>query len=463
MDTRTGRETPTVSVVLPYQKTAAEEAVSLYNHTERTVLPWQETLLYDVMAENEEGLWAHQKFGISVPRRNGKSELVLVRCLYGLQSGEKILYTAHRTSTSHSIWERLDRLCEKAGIKIESRFRAFGKEHLYTKDAGRIEFRTRTSTGGLGEGYDLLIIDEAQEYTPDQETALKYVVSDSLNPQTVMIGTPPTAISAGTVFPKYRSKVLSGGTFESGWAEWSVEDFTDPADVDAWYETNPSLGTILTERSIRAEIGEDDTDFNIQRLGLWLKYNQKSAISATEWDALEVKSLPKFKSPLFCGIKFAHETNNVSLSIALKTDDEKVFVETIDCREMRAGLEWILKFIEDAKPKDVAVDGASGSGLLADAMKRDHLRPPKLLKVGEIIMANALLEQKIADATLIHMDQPAVRQIVSNCERRAIGSGGGYGYKSQLDGADVSILESMILAVWLANEYKGEHKQRVSY
>ena len=463
MDTRQGRESPTVSVVLPYQKTTAEEAVELYNKTERSVLPWQESLLYDIMATDDSGLWKHQKFGVSVPRRNGKSELVLARCLWGLMSNEKILYTAHRTSTSHSIWERLDRLCEKAGVKIESRFRAFGKEHLYAKGAGRIEFRTRTSTGGLGEGYDLLIIDEAQEYTPEQETALKYVVSDSLNPQTIMIGTPPTAISAGTVFPKYRTKVLQGGTYESGWAEWSVEDFTDPKDVDAWYDTNPSLGTILTERTVRAEIGEDDTDFNIQRLGLWLKYNQKSAISAAEWDGLEVEALPQLKGPLFCGIKYGHDTDNVSLSIAVKTADDKIFVEAIDCRETRDGNEWILKFLERAKPKDTAVDGATGSGLLAEAMKRYRLRAPKQPKVAEVIMANALLEQKIANGSIVHMSQPSVRQVVSNCERRSIGSGGGYGYRSQLAEADISLLDSMILAIWLCSEDKGERRQRVSY
>lgn len=463
MDTRKGRDTPTVSVILPYQSTAADEAVELYNKTERNVLPWQTALLYDIMATSEEGLWTHQKFGISIPRRNGKSELVLVRCLRALKEGEKVLYTAHRTSTSHSIWERLDRLCEKSGIKIESRFRAFGKEHLYAKDGGIIEFRTRTSTGGLGEGYDLLIIDEAQEYTPDQETALKYTVSDSLNPQTIMIGTPPTAISAGTVFPKYRKKVLAGGAYESGWAEWSVEDFTDPQDVEAWYNTNPSLGTILTERTIRAEIGEDDTDFNIQRLGLWLKYNQRSAIGANEWDNLEVKELPKLKGPLFAGVKFGHDSSDVSLSIAVKTEDDKIFVESIDCRDDKDGVSWILDFIEKTKPKKVAVDGASGSGILADAMRQIKLKAPVLPKVAEIIKANALLEQKIADGSIIHMDQPALRQIVSNCERRNIGSNGGYGYRSQLDGASVTLLDSVILAEWLCAEDKGVKKQRVSY
>ena len=463
MDTRQGRTTPTVSVILPYKDTAGAEAVELYNKTDRTVLEWQELLLYDILARDDEGLWIHQKFGISVPRRNGKSELVLVRCLYGLKNGEKILYTAHRTTTAHSIWERLERLCEKADIKIKSSFKAFGKEHLYTKKDGGIDFRTRTSTGGLGEGYDLLIVDEAQEYTNDQETALKYTVSDSLNPQTIMIGTPPTAISSGTVFTKYREKVRSGAGFESGWAEWSVEKLEDPGNIEAWYSTNPSLGTILKERTIRSEIGEDNVDFNIQRLGLWLKYNQKSAISANEWDHLEVKELPKLTGPLFVGVKYGHYGDNVSMSIAVKTADDKIFVEGIDCRPIKEGAAWLLDFIRKAQIESVAIDGASGKSLLAESMKEAKLKAPIAPKVSEFIEANTLFEQKIADGSLIHMEQASLRQVVSNCERRAIGSNGGYGFRSLKEGIDISLMDSAILATWLCANYKGRHKQKVSY
>lgn len=298
-ETRLGRQTPTQSVTIPYSKTRGQEAAELYAKTGNELLEWQQLLQCDIMAVNDDGLWMHQKYGYSVPRRNGKSENVLARCLWGLKNGERILYTAHRATTSHAVWERLDRMCEKAGIKISSSFKAFGKEHLYTSDGGVVEFRTRTSSGGLGEGYDVLIIDEAQEYTEAQETSLKYIVSDSENPQTIMLGTPPTAVSAGTVFTKYRETVLAGRGFDSGWAEWSVENLTSANDVEAWYETNPSLGTILTERKIRAEITTDDIDFNIQRLGLWLKYNQKSAISKTEWESLAIASKPKLKVVLF--------------------------------------------------------------------------------------------------------------------------------------------------------------------
>ena len=105
-----------------------------------------------------------------------------------------------------------------------------------------------------------------------------------------MIGTPPTPISSGTVFTSYRNNALEGVLEDSGWAEWSVEEQSDVRDVDLWYETNPSLGLRLTERTIRSEVGDDDIDFNVQRLGLWIRYNQKSAISENEWLALKVKA-----------------------------------------------------------------------------------------------------------------------------------------------------------------------------
>ncbi|NLY87361.1 MAG: hypothetical protein GX083_02280 [Clostridiales bacterium] len=47
-----------------------------------------------------------------------------------------------------------------------------GKILHYLTQVVELEFRTRSSKGGLGEGFDLLVIDEAQEYTDDQESAI---------------------------------------------------------------------------------------------------------------------------------------------------------------------------------------------------------------------------------------------------------------------------------------------------
>ena len=428
------------------------------------MLEWQEALTYDIMAVDDEGLWIHQKFGYSVPRRNGKSEMALARCIRGLKHGERILYTAHRASTAHSIWERLGRLCVKCGIRIESSFRAFGKEHLYADTGGIIEFRTRTSTGGLGEGYDVLIIDEAQEYTPEQETALKYVVTDSANPQTIMFGTPPTAISAGTVFPNFRKTVLQKDSYASGWAEWSVPEMSDANDVDLWYETNPSLGFILKERTIRSEIGDDKTDFNIQRLGLWIKYNQRSAISRNEWEALQASKLPVLTGPMFVGIKFGIDGHNVALAVAVRTKDGKIFSEVVGCKPIREGVSWIVHFLQQADVKKAVMDGKNGADVLLDAMKDAKLKKPESITVSQVIKANSLFDIAMEKGTFVHMQQSAVTQVVTNCERRKIGANGGLGYQSTLDGADIALLDSMILAHWICAETKAvKKKQQANY
>ena len=462
-EVRRGCQTPTQSVTLPYEKTKGAEAVYLYNTTGRKAQEWQELLLYDILAENDDGLWIHTKFGYSVPRRNGKNEIAAMRELWGLKHGESILHTAHRTTTSHAAWERLCNLLDKAGIEYKS-IRATGRENIRLIDGdGRIEFRTRSSKGGLGEGFDLLVIDEAQEYQDDQESALKYVVTDSKNPQTLFCGTPPTPISSGTVFMKLRNAALQGETRNTGWAEWGVEFQTDPNDVEAWYRANPSLGTVFTERSVADEIGSDPIDFNIQRLGLWLRYNQKSAISKTEWEGLRCESLPVLKGRLFAGIKYGYDGDSVALSIAVKTADSRILIETIDCRPVRAGNGWILAFLKEADVEAVAVDGASGQQLLAGEMKDARLKDPKMPTVKEVITANAAFEQGIFSKNLCHMGQPSLAQVASNCEKRAIGTSGGFGYKSALAGAKIELLDSAILAYWQCANHKPRKKQEIRY
>ena len=471
---RLGRQTPTVSAILPYTDSKGTEAVALYNKSGRTAQEWQELMLEDIMAVNHEGLWLHMKFGWSIPRRNGKSELLIMRAIYALTHGERVLYTAHRVTTSHNAWEKIISILTKIGFQEGVDFetkKQRGAEVIRMLDGsgGEIQFRTRSSKGGLGEGYDLLIIDEAQEYTGDQESALKYVVTDSKNPQTLMCGTPPTAVSSGTVFQQLRRDVLTGkeGVSESsGWAEWSVPVLSDASQPELWYQTNPSLGTILTERTIRSELGGDQVDDNIQRLGLWLKYNLKSAISKKEWMEYALKDKPVLQSSvrLFFGIKFSQTSGNVSLSAAVKTADNKILVESVDCRPSRDGNQWIIDFLRNPHAEKVVIDGAGKQTILADEMKDAGIRcKPVLPKVAEVIEANALFEQKLFGGEIRHMSQPALIQAVTNCEHRAIGTGGGFGYTSILEGADVSLLESVCLAHWLCANAREKKKQVINY
>lgn len=464
MEARIGRQTPTTSVVLPYEETLGEEAIKLYESTKRTAQEWQKLLVYDIMARNEEKLWTHSKFGYSVPRRNGKNEVVAIREMWGLKNGEHILHTAHRSTTSRSAWERLKTLLDDAGIDHKDSG-VLGQEVIRVKSTGGVvHFRTRTSKGGLGEGFDLMIIDEAQEYTDDQETSLKYVVSASPNPQTIFCGTPPTTESSGTVFMHMREMILSKGIDDTGWAEWSVEESHRQDDVDAWYECNPSLGTILTERAIKQEIGPNELDFNIQRLGYWIRYNLKSAVSRAEWDELQCKKLPDLRSKIFVGVKYSR-TDTVAVSIAIRTEDNRIFVEGIDCRPFRAGTDWIVSFLKGIDYKAVVIDGQSGQQLLKDAMRDAHLYQATLPKVADVVKANATFEERLAAKELCHMGQPSMICSVTNCEKRTIGANGGFGYRSINEAYDIALMDSMILAQWICGQKtkRSAKRQKISY
>lgn len=464
-----GNQIPTQAVLLPFVKkrSLAKEAIEIYEKTGLSCYIWQKKLLEPVMALDKKGLWVHQKFGYSIPRRNGKSEILYIVELWALHKGLNILHTAHRISTSHSSFEKMKKYLEKMGYVDGEDFnsiRAKGQERieLYAT-GGVIQFRTRTSNGGLGEGFDILVIDEAQEYTTEQESALKYTVTDSDNPITILCGTPPTPVSSGTVFSKFREACLFGRAKYSGWAEWSVPEERDINDVEAWYQSNPSMGYHLDERKIEAELGDDKLDHNVQRLGFWPKYNQKSAISETEWEALRIEEMPKFKGQLFAGIKYGQDGTNVALSIAVKTDYGDIFVEAVDCQSVRNGNDWIVSFLKKANVAQIVIDGASGQKVLDDELREYRIKNVVLPTVKEIIVANALWEQGIYQKTICHSGQPSLSKVVTNCDKRNIGSNGGFGYRSHFDDVDISLMDSALLAHWACATAKPKRVQKISY
>ena len=478
---RIGNQIPTHSVVLTNSETPTRgsDAIRLYEETGRTPQEWQANLINEILSVNEDGLWIYPKFGYSVPRRNGKGEILTIREMYGIETGEHICHTAHRTTTSSSASKRLADLLKAKGyseIFRPKKSEVYSQAYTYSKQfgleritlldtGGSVDFRTRTSAGGLGEGFDLLIIDEAQEYTDDQQSTLQYVVSDSANPQIILCGTPPTAVSKGTVFPNLRESCLTGSSDEVGWAEWSVDQQSDVNDIDLWYLCNPAMGYQLNERKIKAEDKTDVIDYNIQRLGLWIKYNQKSVISEQEWLALEVEQVPERVGKKILGVKYGVDGSNVAMSIAFKTKDGKVFVECLDCRPARIGNEWIVAIMKQMNDLGgVIVDGANGQKLLEQAMKDAGIKvKPVLPTVGNVITANALFETSLENATICHKAQPSLVLSATNCEKRPIGSNGGFGYKALTPDTEIALLDSVILAHWLVNEFKEKKKQTINY
>lgn len=474
---RIGRQLPTLSLILPYEETQGIEAIESYESSGRTAQPWQRQMVYDIRAVNDDGFFTHAKFGYEVPRRNGKGEILIIVELDDLRQGRKTLHTAHRTTTATSASLRLANILKDMGYEELQRVKnqeKHEKQYTYLKTiglekivlldtGGEIHFRTRTNTGGLGEGFDTLVVDEAQEYTADQQNTLQYVVSDSDNPQIILCGTPPTLVSKGREFQKLRENCFSGQTGDTGWAEWSVDFLTDVNDVDAWYECNPAMGYQLSERNIRNENKDDVLDFNIQRFGYWSEDNLQSAITKSDWDALKIDGKPKVEKPYHAGVKCGADGVNIALSIVSRCDD-KIYVSGIDCQSARNGNNWIVSNILNINPESVTIDGAGTQDILASELKDAGYKGNIILpKVKEVIIANSLFEQAIFGQTICHSDQPSMTQAVTNCQKRAIGTNGGFGYRTLKPGIEVALMDSIILAHWTCATTKKRKKQKVSY
>ena len=479
MKKRIGRQEPTVWFTLPYKRSKGLEAIKAYQESGQKVMEWQKKQIKAILAVDRKGRYIHRRYGLSISRRNGKTEVFLIREIHALKNGERVLHTAHQTATSNDASQRLAEALTRMGYEEvikKKKGEVYDKHFVYHKQfglevitllcegGGQVSFRTRTSRGGLGQKCDVLIIDEAQEYLVEQENTLKFLVSDSKNRQILMCGTPPTAVSQGTVFKSFRENVLAGKTKYDGWAEWSVPTKSDVNNKDLWYECNPSLGIVFDEEAVELEIGSDDLDFNIQRLGLWVSYNLASAITEEDWMKTEVKDLPKLKGKTYVGIKYGVAGINVALTVACKTDDGRIFISAYDSRNIHEGNGWIINYLMSIKSLDkVVVDGRGNDEILAKEMKQAKLKKPVIPSNSDFMLANSQFELSVFNDGLVHMPQPSLDEAVTNCEKKKYGNRGAFIYVPNIETIDITIMESAVLAHWLCLNAKDRKGQSVGY
>lgn len=79
MEKRIGRQEPVQFRYLDDDKTESKgsEAIEIYEKSGRVAQEWQKKLMKHIFAYNDDDLWTHTKFGYSIPRRNGKTKLLL--------------------------------------------------------------------------------------------------------------------------------------------------------------------------------------------------------------------------------------------------------------------------------------------------------------------------------------------------------------------------------------------------
>lgn len=492
---KTGRQTPTFSVTGEYAYSRGAEVVEMFEEDGgATFYPSQRDELELMLARREDGSPAALTIGISKPRQNGKSYAARYYAVYmGDFEHRNVLYSAHHSTTTNKMFKALCDLFESPerfpefaqDVRHISHVR--GYEGIYFKpwidedgnvqDGGCIEFATRTNSGARGGTYSVIVIDEAQEMTKDQQEAMLPVISAAGDvsdvakmPQQIYIGTPPGPACRGTVFKKMHDAAHSEDAGSTWWMEWSIESKNvvhDLVDVNKAismaYETNPAMGYRIAEATIENEFENMSPDgFARERLGWWtpiVKHEENYAIPADVWDACKSSELkPEGKTAY--GIKFSADGAEVSLCGAVMPKDGKARISLIDRRSTGSGTQWLADWLNERynKAACVVIDGRNGVDVLVDKIaptwrvKGSVIRP----SARDVIASVSTLTDALNEQTVTWFEgQEILRESAITSVKRPIAGGWGFG------GDNASPIEAAALALWGVKNTKRDPSRKM--
>lgn len=480
---KTGSQKPTFEVVGKYKYSDGKAVAEVFAEIGgATFYPSQLYELELMLARNADGSPSASVIAISKPRQNGKSYAARYYSAYMAVFEHKgVLYSAHHGNTSRKMFSAMaDMFSNKERFpdlfnEVKSISRARGYEGIYLKDwkdesgawhdGGFIEFSTRTNSGARGGTYSVIVIDEAQEMTTEQQEAMLPVISAASDandakalPQQIYIGTPPAPSCNGTVFRKMR-KSAKGNDGGIWWLEWGIESLDDlnaENPIELAYKTNPAMGYRIAEKTVMSEYNTMDKDgFARERLGWWSPVESHAveyAIDSKAWGKCRsAETKPDGKTAY--GVKFSADGASVALCGAVIPENGKARISLIKYKATAEGIRWLSDWLNERcmKASCVVIDGKNGVDVLIDRIadkwksKGAIIRP----RANDMIAAVSLLVDSVNEESLTwYNGQDVLNQSATTAYKRAIG--GGYGFGGEMS----EPVEACALALWGAKTSK---------
>lgn len=494
---RRGRQEPTFEVVGEYAESLSDDVVEVFeSEGGATFYPSQKLEMKLLLARDVQGRPSAVTIGISKPRQNGKSYAARFYAIYmGLFEHKQVLYSAHHSTTTNKMFKAMCNLFESPEIypdfanDVKTISHARGYEGIYFKnwedddgiihEGGCIEFSTRTNSGARGGTYSVIVIDEAQELTDEQQEALLPVISAASDlsdasalPQQIFIGTPPSPTCRGTVFKRMHDTAHSEEPGTTWWLEWSIEatnieslNIDEDNAVELAYKTNPAMGYRIAESTIVNEFENMSLDgFMRERLGWWASIIQQhieTPISEKLWDSCASnEAKPEGKTAY--GVKFSADGSEVCLCGAVIDANGIARISLIDRRNLGYGTQWLADWLNERykKASCVVIDGRNGVDVLIDKISNIWLYKGSVLKprANDMIAAVSMLMDGLNEHTITwYSQQEALKDSAITSTKRPISGGWGFG------GENSAPIEACALALWGAKTSKRDPNRKMKF
>lgn len=431
---------------------------------------WQEAVFETAMGERSDGRWASRLVGISTPRQNGKSQLIVARALAGiLLFGEKtIICSAHQTDTAREVFQRLLDVIEdnpSVSKRVESVMKALNREFIRFKGGQTIRIKARSVSGSRGFSADCLLLDEAQILGRPAWSSIMPTMSARENPQAWLLGTPPTPQDDGEVFGQIREQALDKSGRRLAYLEWSADSNVDLDDEEAWRAANPAYGTRIQREAIEAERSSmSDEQFAMERLGMWSADSVAQVIDSTSW--AQVKDPASMAvDRITLAIDVAPDRSVATVALAGQRADGLWHVEMDD---QRKSVEWVSAWVQSRAEKNrlhaVVVDEMSG--LVEKRKGRNYLVGTDVVVTlaaaegRDMAIACGKFFDGVMESSpkLRHTDQPHLNVALSVARKRPLA--GAWAWNRKDATSDITPIVSATLALWGAQKDDVERPTR---
>lgn len=454
-----GRQTPRIQLAPPCAHNGSgDDAVEFARRIGVPLDPWQQLALRNGLGRNADGSWSAFEVCVICQRQNGKGSITDILELYALfvLSLPVVIHSAHRLETSRKAFRVIRAIIER-NPDLARRCKPINPsdEHIETIGGCRLEFRTRTKSGGRGLTADLLVLDEALELTDEQIAAIVPTLAARPGAQLWYTSTVPQF--AEQHLCKVRASALAQEP-RLAYVEWGVDRGANAAETQrilgdpvAQAEANPAYGTRLTaERlaDLRRILG--DAMFATECMGIWPEMAAGAVLDPRAWaDMLDPESKRDGDVALMLDLTPMRDHGSIGLA-AVRADG----LEHLQLVDYRPGVDWMVAraaALRDAlDPICLVVDAKNGANALIDDLAEVGIKvpeDPEHPRRGDLLVLDT---QQTSDATgqfidafrltpavFRHIGQEPLDTAVRNVKVRQIGDAGQIAWGRKLSEVDI--------------------------
>lgn len=412
---------------------------------------WQRDLNRCILAKDSENLYAADTVVISVCRQAGKTYDIggLVFADSIINPGTTTVWTAHRFKVARESFNELRAWAKSpllaAHIDYDAITTAAGNECIPFRNGSRVVFAARER--GAIRGFTKvrrLILDEGQILSESAMSDLVPTTNQAVNPQVILMGTPPKPSDPGEVFAALRSEALAGDSTGVLYVEFSADPECDLDDWDAVRAANPSFPKRTGERAILRlrKLLTNDDDYRREGLGIW---DDDLLNVLPGWGKCAINEDPP--EPVVIGLAVSLDMEWGSIAAGGAWPDGRVHIGAVD---RRPGTEWLVdeaKRIQADRNVVVVMDEKCPDASLLPALRKAEVNV-RTANLEQYFEACSELVKRVKTQLVTHSHTTELDAAVKGAAWRMVNDRKVWGRKQS--SADVSMLEAATFAAWVA-------------